>query len=173
MNAFSITQQAVDDDVHVIAVTGYLDFDAAPRLKRCIVDCIEAGGRRLVVDLSDAGFIDSTGIGVLAGALKRLREEILGQSPMRKRHTIVGAGAGDEPVLPEEVLDGLRPREENLQQVRVNGEAFGERAESGPDPADHPSALFHHLVWLKHAGFAVVDCFWMHAGHAVYGGFKP
>ena len=73
-DGLSITQQAVDDDVHVVAVTGYLDFDAAPRLKRCIVDCIEAGGRRLVVDLSDAGFIDSTGIGVLAGALKRLRE---------------------------------------------------------------------------------------------------
>ncbi len=36
----------------------------------------------------------------------------------------------------------------------------------------HPSPLFHHLVWLKHAGFAAVDVFWIHAGHAVYGGFK-
>ena len=34
------------------------------------------------------------------------------------------------------------------------------------------SALFHHLVWLKHAGFKAVECFWMFAGHAVYGGFK-
>ena len=41
-----------------------------------------------------------------------------------------------------------------------------------PDPADHPSALFHHLVWLKHAGFGAVECFWLFAGHAVYGGFK-
>jgi len=41
-----------------------------------------------------------------------------------------------------------------------------------PDPADRPSALFHHLVWLKHAGFGAVECFWMFAGHAVYGGFK-
>lgn len=40
------------------------------------------------------------------------------------------------------------------------------------EAADHPSALFHHLVWLKHAGFAVVDGFWMYAGRAVYGGFK-
>jgi trans-aconitate methyltransferase len=40
------------------------------------------------------------------------------------------------------------------------------------DPMDRPSALFHHLVWLKHAGFAAVDCFWLCAGHAVYGGFK-
>jgi tRNA (cmo5U34)-methyltransferase len=41
-----------------------------------------------------------------------------------------------------------------------------------PDPGDRPAALFHHLVWLRHAGFAAVDCFWMYAGHAVFGGFK-
>lgn len=41
-----------------------------------------------------------------------------------------------------------------------------------PDPADHPSPLFFQLVWLKHAGFAIADCFWAAAGHAVYGGFK-
>ena len=41
-----------------------------------------------------------------------------------------------------------------------------------PDPDDHPSPLFHHLVWLRHAGFEAVDCTWLHAGHAVFGGFK-
>ena len=41
-----------------------------------------------------------------------------------------------------------------------------------PDDDDHPSALFHQLVWLRHAGFAAVDCCWLHAGHAVFGGFK-
>ena len=41
-----------------------------------------------------------------------------------------------------------------------------------PDEADQPSALFHHLIWLKHAGFSAVDCCWLNAGHAVFGGFK-
>jgi tRNA (cmo5U34)-methyltransferase len=41
-----------------------------------------------------------------------------------------------------------------------------------PDPMDQPSALFHHLVWLRHAGFAAVECMWLRAGHAVFGGFK-
>jgi trans-aconitate methyltransferase len=41
-----------------------------------------------------------------------------------------------------------------------------------PDAADQPSALLHHLMWLRHAGFAAVDSFWMDAGHAVFGGFK-
>ena len=41
-----------------------------------------------------------------------------------------------------------------------------------PDPADRPSSLFEQLLWLKEANFAVVDCFWMQAGHAIYGGYK-
>ena len=41
-----------------------------------------------------------------------------------------------------------------------------------PEASDQPSALMHHLVWLRHAGFAAVDCWWMDAGHAVFGGFK-
>ena len=41
-----------------------------------------------------------------------------------------------------------------------------------PDSADQPAALMHHLVWLRHAGFVAVDCVWMDAGHAVFGGFK-
>jgi hypothetical protein len=41
-----------------------------------------------------------------------------------------------------------------------------------PDASDRPSALMHHLVWLRHAGFAAVDCWWLDAGHAVFGGFK-
>lgn len=41
-----------------------------------------------------------------------------------------------------------------------------------PDPADQPSGLFEQLLWLKEAGFAVVDCFWLQAGHAIYGGYK-
>lgn len=40
------------------------------------------------------------------------------------------------------------------------------------DTNDHPSCLSDQLVWLREAGFSVVDCFWMQAGHAVYGGYK-
>jgi SAM-dependent methyltransferase len=40
------------------------------------------------------------------------------------------------------------------------------------DPIDHPSPLSDQLVWLREAGFSVSDCFWMLAGHAIYGGFR-
>jgi SAM-dependent methyltransferase len=40
------------------------------------------------------------------------------------------------------------------------------------DTIDHPSCLSDQLLWLREAGFSIVDCFWMQAGHAVYGGYK-
>jgi hypothetical protein len=41
-----------------------------------------------------------------------------------------------------------------------------------PDPFDQPSPLVDQLRWLNEAGFAVVDCYWMQAGHAIYGGYR-
>ncbi len=42
------------------------------------------------------------------------------------------------------------------------------------DRLDAPgSALLHHLIWLRHAGFAEVDCRWRVGDVAVFGGFKP
>jgi anti-sigma B factor antagonist len=68
----------VDDvgrsDVALLAMGGEIDYDASPRLKKSIADHIKAGRRRLVLDISAATFIDSTAIGVLVGAVARLRE---------------------------------------------------------------------------------------------------
>jgi SAM-dependent methyltransferase len=41
-----------------------------------------------------------------------------------------------------------------------------------PDPVDMPSPLFDQLLWLREAGFVVVDCFWLRAAHAIYGGYR-
>jgi tRNA (cmo5U34)-methyltransferase len=41
-----------------------------------------------------------------------------------------------------------------------------------PCPRDHPSGLFEQLQWMQEAGFGGVDCFWLVAGHAIYGGYK-
>jgi anti-sigma B factor antagonist len=62
-----------DDNVVVLAVSGEIDYAASPRLKGCILGHIKDGGRRLVLDLSAATFIDSTAIGVLVGAVSTLR----------------------------------------------------------------------------------------------------
>ena len=74
MNSFYMTDHLTEDDVCVVSVGGYIDFDVTPGLKKRLVQRIEQGARLILVDLSDVGFIDSTGIGVLVGALKRVRE---------------------------------------------------------------------------------------------------
>ncbi|SPF44920.1 Methyltransferase type 12 [Candidatus Sulfopaludibacter sp. SbA4] len=40
------------------------------------------------------------------------------------------------------------------------------------DAADRPSPLFHQLRWIEEAGFDIADCFWLQAGHAIFGGYK-
>ncbi len=74
MGSFRISYDFANDAVHVIRVSGGVDFGAAPELKKWILDRVQAGDRRLVVDLCAASFIDATAIGVLVGALKRLQE---------------------------------------------------------------------------------------------------
>jgi anti-sigma B factor antagonist len=70
---FSLTEQNIDSDRHVVAVRGEIDLFTAPELKSTVVSAIEAGRTRIVVDLSETTFLDSTALGVLIGALKRLR----------------------------------------------------------------------------------------------------
>ena len=61
------------DDYTVLEVGGEVDVYTAPRLRERLVELVEAGARSVVVDLSRVEFLDSTGLGVLVGALKRLR----------------------------------------------------------------------------------------------------
>jgi anti-sigma B factor antagonist len=70
---FSLTEDGLDGDRHVVAVRGEIDLFTAPELKQRLTDAIEGGKTRIVVDLSDTTFLDSTALGVLIGAVKRLR----------------------------------------------------------------------------------------------------
>jgi anti-sigma B factor antagonist len=59
--------------VVVIAVHGQADLHTAPELRSAITSAIDRGANYLVIDLSEATFIDSMTLGVLLGAVKRLR----------------------------------------------------------------------------------------------------
>ena len=61
------------DGIEVIDVHGEIDMYTAPRLRELIIDLVSKGHYQLVVNVDKVGFLDSTGLGVLVGGLKRVR----------------------------------------------------------------------------------------------------
>jgi len=70
---FAITEHPIDAERHVLAVRGEIDLFTAPELKAAIGEALESGRTLIVVDLTATTFLDSTALGVLIGAVKRLR----------------------------------------------------------------------------------------------------
>ena len=68
----SITR-ADHGDRTVVRLGGEIDVYTAPFVREKLDEQIHAGRADLVVDLSDVTFLDSTGLGVLVGGLKRVR----------------------------------------------------------------------------------------------------
>ena len=56
----------------LVVLRGDLDLATAPELRECLVKVIDEG-ERVVIDLEAVGFLDSAGLGILVGGLKRAR----------------------------------------------------------------------------------------------------
>jgi anti-sigma B factor antagonist len=64
------------DGVQIVSPAGEIDVFTTERLKGALHDAESTCGRHdLIVDLTEVSFLDSTGIGVLVGALRRRREQ--------------------------------------------------------------------------------------------------
>ena len=61
------------DGVAVARFTGRLDFTSAPEARDQFATAIAAGQRKLIVDLSKVGFVDSAGLGSLIGGMRAAR----------------------------------------------------------------------------------------------------
>lgn len=57
----------------VLAVHGEIDTYSAPQLRHSLSEQIVEGRRQIVIDMTQVSFLDSAGLGVLIGALRRLR----------------------------------------------------------------------------------------------------
>jgi anti-sigma B factor antagonist len=74
---FSIEQESHGEHVAILALHGDVDIYAAPAFKEALLDVIEAGWDNIIVDLTGAPFIDSTGLGVLVSGAKRAKRHCL------------------------------------------------------------------------------------------------
>lgn len=59
--------------VGVITLDGEVDVYTAPKLKSRLVDLVDEGKYKIIVDLRKVDFMDSSGLGVLVGGLKRVK----------------------------------------------------------------------------------------------------
>ena len=70
--SFSIKKQ---DDVVVVDVEGQLIVGNRQELKQKVLDELERGERKFLIDFSQTGYIDSSGLGVLVSLSKKIREQ--------------------------------------------------------------------------------------------------
>src|SRR4051794_4301418 len=71
---FSISDAPADGAATVVSVTGEVDMETSPSFARGLLRAIGAGRGGLIVDLSQASFIDSAALTTLVSAFDELRE---------------------------------------------------------------------------------------------------
>jgi len=57
----------------VVSLTGAVDIAVAPVLRRTLIDLTQHAPQAVIVDCSGVTFLDSSGLGVLIGVMKRLK----------------------------------------------------------------------------------------------------
>jgi SAM-dependent methyltransferase len=138
--------------------------DALPTPLRCVVSSLTIhhlfadGKRHLYADL--AARLEPGGALLIADLVQ----------PGVRRAAAIFARQWDDAARAQSLaLRGDLSGYERFQADKWNSYAMDP---DGADEIDHPSRLFEQLLWLRDAGFARVDCFWMLAGHAIYGGYR-
>jgi anti-sigma B factor antagonist len=73
----SVSDFTVDAGVEggpaILSIRGSIDLTTAPALRDQLSELIDSGNLCIVVDLTSCAFLDSTGLGALVAAMKRLR----------------------------------------------------------------------------------------------------
>ena len=70
--AFTVSQS---DTVTVVDVEGQLIVGNRQELKQKVLEELDDGARKFVIDFADTGYIDSSGLGVLVSLSKKIREQ--------------------------------------------------------------------------------------------------
>ncbi len=64
----------VVDEMQVFDLVGSLDIATSPTVRAALTSASERGNHRLIVDLTQVDFLDSTGLGALIGGQRRAKE---------------------------------------------------------------------------------------------------
>ncbi len=93
---FHVEGTRLDGERGLVSLRGEVDIYTAPRFKECLLELLESGVSRVVVDLSGVTFIDSTALGVLIGGVRRLHDRdgrmalVVTSRPVERVLTVTG-----------------------------------------------------------------------------------
>ncbi len=92
MTEFAVRIERIDSDA-VLVLAGEVDLATSPRVRDAVIDALAAEPpARLVVDLSDVSFLDSTGIGALVAGRNKaaaLGVPFVVRNPQRMVHRVL------------------------------------------------------------------------------------
>ena len=120
---FTLTDEGQSDSTIIVSVTGDLDLWNAPALEQRLRRCLDQGSQWVVVDLSDAAFLDSSGLGALTNSKRRIE---------RKGGRLVVINTDDQMRRVFE-LTGLM-RVLNVVPDRAHALAFVDECRNGSEP---------------------------------------
>lgn len=69
-----VSSHDLSNNVSVAELQGEIDVYTSPKVKEALTELIDKGKYNLIINLEEVRYIDSTGLGVLIGALKKVRE---------------------------------------------------------------------------------------------------
>jgi anti-sigma B factor antagonist len=82
-----------------VRITGEIDIATASTVRAELSELVNRGAQHITLDLAGVGFIDSSGLGVLVGTMRRLQDECGGrvrvdavQDGVRRVFEITGLG---------------------------------------------------------------------------------
>ena len=127
MHDFSLRAVGPIGDCAVLRVAGEIDVYTAPRLREGMLDLVAKGAVHLLVDLKGVTFLDSTGLGLFVGCLRRVRAHdgsltlVISAEPILRVFRITGLSS----VLPSHlsISDAVTSDAHWLQTIE--GEAGG------------------------------------------------
>jgi anti-sigma B factor antagonist len=122
-DAFSLKDEGWPDDAAVVSVSGDLDLWNAPALEQRLADCLERGDCWIVVDLTKASFLDSSGLGALTSSMRRVE---------RKGGRLVIVNTSEQMMRVFELTGLLRVL--NVVPSRERARAAIEQARAAPQP---------------------------------------
>jgi anti-sigma B factor antagonist len=73
-SGFRTVEEPIDEETQLVAMHGDIDLKTAKAFRNALDEAAQEGKPRLIVDLSEVPFMDSSGLAALIGAQKAMRE---------------------------------------------------------------------------------------------------